>query len=148
MEPNNFRSLSETARRVLTREGTCSPTKEQLQSQLRNLTEAVNNLYEAIPVDQPIWGVPQFLPTDTYPGGGQVPPGYEYDPVRKQSVPIDNYDPEMELDNTLQQLIDDLEERIAACEADPACSEEEELKLKEMLLKLLERYKEWRESRD
>lgn len=32
MKPNNFRSLSESARKVLNREYTCSPTKEQLQS--------------------------------------------------------------------------------------------------------------------
>jgi len=43
--------------------------------QLRNLTEAVNNLYEAIPVH----------PTAPYGPGN----GYEYDPIRKQSVPID-----------------------------------------------------------
>ena len=31
MEPNNFRSLSESARKVLSREGTCSPTSGQIQ---------------------------------------------------------------------------------------------------------------------
>ena len=31
MEPNNFRSLSESARKVLNREHTCAPTSEQIQ---------------------------------------------------------------------------------------------------------------------
>ena len=39
----------------------------------------------------------EIIPTDTYPDGSPVPPGWEYDPVKDQSVPIDvtpTYEPE------------------------------------------------------